>query len=527
MKTEPQTPKGKVTFKSYNQHQLTFLPPNLEELIPAKHLVRVVNEVIDGIDLKVLERSYVGGGASSYHPKMMLKVLVYAYSTKIYTSRKIAQALQESIHFMWLSAMQTPDFRTINNFRSGQLKPLLDEVFNQVLQFLFDNEYVRLEHYFVDGTKLRADANKYSYVWAKNTDRYKKAVQQKIKELLDHIEDENEQEQEEYGDENLEEFGDSSPLNSEEIRKKIAQINERLKEKQKDENTPKKQIRKLASDQKKLEQYAEKLEKYEHQEALLAGRNSCSKTDPDATFMELKDGQLLPCYNIINGTENQYIVHYTIEQSAGESQAFPGHMEKLKTRTSGKVPKSVTTDAGFGSEENYTYLDNEQIDNYVKYSGMHYENSRRYKENRFHKDHFPYDQQNDSFTCPNQQKLVYEKTLVRRNANGYGSQVRVYRSKGCKGCIYASQCKKGDNDRTLSISPDYEFYKHQVRLNYSTTTGTSMRKRRGWDVETPFGDIKHNQNYRRFRLRGLDKVNIEWGLLSISHNLRKVAIQMR
>lgn len=525
MKSEQTQSKGKVTFKSYDQNQLRFLPPSLEELIPARHLVRVVNQVIDRIDLRVLEQHYCGGGASSYHPKMMLKVVVYAYSTKIYSSRKIDQALQDSIHFMWLSAMQTPDFRTINNFRSSKLKPLIDDVFNQVLQFLIEHKYVRLEHYFVDGTKLRADANRYTHVWAKNTDRYKKGVQHKIKELLKQIDEENEKEQQEYGDAHLEEFGGNSSLTSEEIEKKAEQINERLRKKQ-NGGASKKELAKLTRDQKKLNQYAGKLEKYERQEQLLCGRRSYSKTDPDATFMRMKNDELLAAYNIIIGTENQYIVNYTVEQSPSEVQAFTAHMEKLTTRTQGKLPENVIGDATYGSEQNYDYLEQRTIGNYLKYSGIYYEQTKKYRENRFHKDHFDYDSQTDSFTCPNGQQLVFEQQTTKKNASGYQNNIRIYRSKGCGGCPYQQACKRGSGDRQIKFSPKYEAYKKQVRYNFNTTTGLKMRKRRGWDVETPFGDIKHNQNYRRFRLRGLDKINIEWGLLSISHNLRKVAIQM-
>ena len=515
-----QSPKGQVTFKPYPQHQLMLLPPNLEELITPNHLVRVVNQVVDRLDLRTLEKAYPGGGASNYHPKMMLKVLIYAYCTKIYSSRKIDRALQESIHFMWLSGMQQPDFRTINNFRVGPLKTLIDEVFNQVLFFLIENQYVRLEHYFVDGTKLRADAYKYSYVWAKNTDRYKKGVEEKIKELLKQIDAENEREQAEYGDKHLEEFGEESPLSSEQIRKKAEQINEKLKK-----NPPGgKSQRKQQSQQRKLQQYADKLAKYEKQESILKGRSSYSKTDHDATFMRMKDDQLLPGYNVINGTENQFIINYTISQSAAEQRQFVTHMDQLKVRTKGWLPNTVTTDAGFGSEQNYDYLSKEQIGNYVKYSGYYYEQTKKYRDNPFHKDHFEYDKQSDTFTCPNGQQLPFKKQTIKRNANGYPAKIRVYQSLGCGGCPYASLCKKGNADRIIKFSPRFEAYKQQIRDNFNTPEGQKMKKRRGWDVETPFADIKHNQNYRRFRLRGIKKVHIEWGLLSISHNIRKLAI---
>ena len=165
---------GKVTFRDYHQHQILLLPPSLEELIGPKHLVRVVNEFTDRIDFKVLEQGYKGGGASNYHPRMMLKVLLYAYSTKLYSCRKIDQALGQHIHFMWLSGMQRPDFRTINNFRSGTLKSLVEKIFGDFLNLLIEDGYVRLENYFVDGTKLQADANRHTAVWAKNTNDIRK-----------------------------------------------------------------------------------------------------------------------------------------------------------------------------------------------------------------------------------------------------------------------------------------------------------------------------------------------------------------
>ena len=185
---------GKVVFKDYNQHQISLLPPSFEELISAKHLVRIVNSVIDRVNLKTLEQSYKGGGASTYHPRMMLKILVYAYSVKTYSCRRIDQALGQDIHFMWLSGMQRPDFRTINNFRSGPLKSILENVFREVLDFLIEQGYVKLENYFVDGTKLQADANKYTAVWAKNTARYKEGLQEKVKTLFKEIDAENQQE---------------------------------------------------------------------------------------------------------------------------------------------------------------------------------------------------------------------------------------------------------------------------------------------------------------------------------------------
>jgi len=274
--TEDTEKSGKVVFKDYPQRQILLLPPSLEELIGPKHLVRVVNEVIERIDLKILEKGYKGGGASNYHPRMMLKVLVYAYSTKLYSCRRIDQALGQDIHFMWLSGMQRPDFRTINNFRGGTIKPIIEKIFGEVLNFLMDQGYVKLENYFVDGTKLQADANRHTAVWAKNTERYKEKLQTKVKELLTHIDEQNRREDEQYGDKQNESEGQDSTLTSEQIDQKANQINEQLTL-----PTTREQQKKTLRVQRKLRQAAQKMQHYEDQEKILAGRNSYSKTDSD------------------------------------------------------------------------------------------------------------------------------------------------------------------------------------------------------------------------------------------------------
>ncbi len=156
--------------------QPMLLPPSLEEMIPAGHMVRIVNEFIETIDLSALIATYKVGGTSSYHPKMLLKVLVYAYTKKIYSSRMIAAALQENIHFMWLSGGNRPDFRTINRFRGERLAETIQEVFAKLVLYLASRGYIDLSHYFTDGTKIEANANKFSYVWKKSTSRYQQGL---------------------------------------------------------------------------------------------------------------------------------------------------------------------------------------------------------------------------------------------------------------------------------------------------------------------------------------------------------------
>ncbi len=390
---------SKPRFMEYNQHQIMLLPPSIEEMLPEKHIVRTVNKVIEEMNIEALISTYKGGGRSSYSPLMLLKVMVYAYVMKIYSSRRIAKALREDINFMWLSGMQRPDFRTINNFRSGRLKGVIDKVFSSMIIFLTESKYIKLEDYFVDGTKIEANANRYSYVWSKNTQRYKAATKEKIKELLKEIEKINQEEERKYGEKDLEELGDDAEISSEKIEEQveklnkiISQIGEKPKGKKKDKNSGQKK-RKLKSAVNKLSnKYFPKLRKYEEQEKIEGPRSSYSKTDTDATFFRNKTEQLLPGYNVIIGTEEQIIVNYSLHQKASEVDKFIPHMEKLKKITNGRNPVRAIGDGTYGSEENYDFLKKEKIGSYLKYPGFYQETTGQAEKKRFGRINFIYNQ---------------------------------------------------------------------------------------------------------------------------------------
>ena len=173
--------KAKVVFKTYDQSQLSLLPPSYDDLVPVNHPVRIVNTIIDQIDISALERSYKGGGTSSYHPRMLLKVIIYAYLRNMYSSRKIEQALQENIHFMWLSGQSKPDHNTINDFRGKRLKGKFKNIFNQVVLLLADQGVLSLKELFVDGTKIEANANRFTFVWGKSIKNSKERIKDRLK----------------------------------------------------------------------------------------------------------------------------------------------------------------------------------------------------------------------------------------------------------------------------------------------------------------------------------------------------------
>jgi len=513
--------KHKTNFREYNQGQGMLFPPYLEELIPENHLVRSVNDIVDHLNPKRLYDRFKEEGNPAYHPKMMLKVLIYAYCIKIYTCRKIARALRQDVTFMWLSGSQRPDYITVNRFRSDYLKDVLEDVFTEVLEFLYDHEYIRFEDYYVDGSKIEANANKHSYVWKKNVERYKSAVKKRVKGLLQEIEELNKQEDIEYGEKDLEELGQESQITSEKVKKVAAKINKALEKKGSNE-IKKKNNREIKSCINKLKKETEKLASYEEKEAILGERNSYSKTDHDATFMKTKDGQLKPNYNIQISTENQFLTNYSVSQNASDSASFGDHTDKIANRGEEFIPATYTGDSGYGCEENYESLEELGIESYLKNSTFHHEETSAYRNNIFHKDNMAYDVENDCFTCPSGKKIKFKEEREVKKATGYLAKIRHYECEDCDGCPLKSKCTTSKTNRTISVNRKLEAYKEKMRVNLNSEKGLYLRKRRGIEVETFFGDLKYNQEFRRFFLRGLEKVNTELGWLGISYNLRKV-----
>jgi len=509
-----QNNKSKVIFKDYSPNQILLLPPSLEEMIDPNHPVRVVNQVIDSLDIDLLIKKFKGGGCSSYHPRLLLKLLVYGYLSNQYSSRKIEQASKQNIHFMWLSAMSYPDHNTINRFRSDRLKGVLREVFSQVVLLLVEKGIITLKEAYLDGTKIEANANRYTFVWGRSISKSKDRIKKQLDELWSYAESVAREELENNEPDSFEKIDQQSVL------KTIESIDKALKGKQVD----KKVKQKLNYARKN---WSENLKKYEEQEKTLGKRNSYSKTDPDATFMRMKEdhmlnGQLKPGYNWQISTENQYILGYTIHQTTNDTNTLPAHMESLK-ESLGKMPDTLVADAGYGSEENYEYLENNDVEAFVKYQYFHKEQSKKWREDPYRTENLPYDENDDRYTCPMGQKMNFIGEKVRISDNGYKQVNRLYQSQDCKGCPVREACNKSKGNRKIEINPRLSYYKSIMRERLTSERGRKYRSQRPVDVEAVFGIIKGNRNYRKFLLRGLEKVEIEVGLLAISHNLSKIA----
>lgn len=508
-----------MRFKHYNQQQTVLLPYSFDDLIPAKHPVRIVDQVVESINIQPLLKAYSKEGTPGYHPKMLLKVMLYAYMTNVYSSRKIELALRENINFMWLTSMTVVDHNTINRFRSNKLKDSFKEIFKQVVLMLASEGLVDLKQIYTDGTKIEAQAGRYTFVWGKSIKTNKAKMLTQLEELWNYAQSlDNE-------DDPTPEPTEFKEISKEVIDKTVAKIDAKLSGNKKASSKAKAKLRYIKNN------FNDNLEKYEKQEAILGERNSYSKTDTEATFMRMKEdhmlnGQLKPAYNAQISTQNQVIVHYTIHQNPTDTKTLKPHLENFEQifgKKTFKNLKEITADAGYGSEENYDYLEKKKLKAFVKYNTFEKEQDQNYqkKYKAFSKENLYYNKEEDYYVCPMGQKMLKTHENQKKTAGGYAQTLSHYQAKNCEGCPMRSQCFKAKGNRSIERNHNLERHKERTRELLLSEIGIQRRKQRSADVEPVFAHLKHNNGFRRFSLKGLQKVELEFGLMALGHNLRK------
>jgi hypothetical protein len=301
----------------------------------------------------------------------------------------------------------------------------------------------------------------------------------------------------------------------------VAKLNDVLAQ-----STSAKEKQKAQSLKKELQGQQDKIEKYERQLETCQQRSGYNSTDEDATALRMKNEELLPAYNVLAGSEEQFIVGLSVHQNGNDAACFAEHLQALE-RQAPALPGAIVADSIFGTEQNYDLLDQNRIGNYMKFPSFHHEGSKSYEENAFAKENFAYDVLTDTYQCPAGKLLIYQQSVEVEAKSGYVSQVKQYESEGCGGCPFYEQCCKSrkQNNRTITVSEKLEAYKEQARANLKSERGIELRKLRGVEIESCFGDIKHNMGFRRLHLRGKKKVNTEFILLAMAHNVRKVHIK--
>lgn len=503
---------AKLAIKSDNRKQNLLLPPSLDELVPENHMVRVVDAVIDRLDISDILSTYRGGGNSAFNPRMMLKVLVFAYLSNVYSSRRIEDLLRRDVCFMWLAGMRRPDFRTINYYRGKRLKEGFDAVFTQVVRLLHEEGFVSLKVQYIDGTKIESVANKYTFVWRGSVEKYDARLKAKTEALLRQIEQSHAVENQENPV--------SEELTAEEVAERVGRIREKV-----DADNLSKEERKAL---KQIETDAvPRMNRYKEQLETMGSRNSYSRTDPDATFMRMKEdamlnGQLKPGYNVQISTENQFITNFGIYQRPTDTLTMISYLESFKTRY-GMQSEEIVADSGYGSEENYGYMFSNGMTPYVKYNMFHVEQRRGYRNNPFRVPNLFYNHDDDFYVCPMGQKMKFIRQEKRHTASGYQQTVSVYRASRCEGCPLRGQCHKSRRDRQIEVNHTLDDYKGRARELLTSEQGLKHRSKRPIEPEAVFGQIKECGRFRRLRLKGLTGAKIDFGLKALAHNLRKLA----
>ena len=509
----------KLHTKSYSNNDRLFFLLNPNEDIAENEPVRIVDAVVESLDLSEFKKLYREKGRCPYHPKMMLKIILYAYMNNIYSCRKIEKSVQRDIHYIWLAAQERPDFVTINRFRN-RVKKEINNIFTQVVLLLADRGFITLDVEYIDGTKIESKANKYTFIWRKTVEKNRAKLQEKIRILLQQID-------EVIAQDNAAE-SEKMEFTAEALNSLIGDLKDALAaETQPTDKEQKKQRREKKKQIKELEKHRDKLDEYDSRLEQIGERNSMSKTDHYATFMRMKEdamnnGQTKPGYNLQISAENQFITDFALFPNPTDTLTLIPFFNSFLDRY-GHLPSVAVADSGYGSEENYRFMDEAGMEAYVKYNRFHLEQRPRYKPNPFHHDNFHYNADEDYYICPMGQHMTRIGTAHSKTASGYRSESARYRAQNCKGCPLRCLCYKARDDRrTIEVNHRLNQYKRKARELLTSEEGLKHRGRRCIEPEAVFGQMKFNMAYRRFRHFGKDKVTMDFAFFAIAFNIKKM-----
>ena len=517
-------PSQSYHFRPYSPNQTILFPQRIDKDIAENDPVRLISSIVESLDLSAFRKLYRERGRSPYNPKMLLKVVIYAYMNNIYSCRKIEKALKRDVHFIWLAGYEQPDFITINRFRN-RVKNEINNVFTQLVLLLSAKGFVTLDVEYIDGTKIESKANKYTFVWRKTVEKNRARLMEKIKVLLEQVDDAIAQDK--AADDETVSF---TPETLTEIAGELRQsLSELPAPKDKE---AKKAIREKKKNIKKIEQMCDKLSEYDFHLKTLGERNSYSKTDPDATFMRMKEdamnnGQTKPGYNLQIATEEQFITDFGFFHNPTDTLTMIPFLNSFSERY-GHMAKEICADSGYGSEESYAFMETNDMEAYVKYNLFHKEQKRAFKKDIFRIENLFYNPAGDYFVCPMGQHM--ERIGVRRGktGSGYLTESVVYRAQRCEGCPLRWGCyKRRQGNREIEVNHQLMEYKRKACERLTSEKGLEHRSKRPIEPEAVFGQMKYNMGYKRFRHFGKDKATMDFAFFAIAFNLKKMAAKMR
>ena len=515
-----------------NGYQL-WIPLDCSIKIPKDDPVRLLSAVTERMNYRKIMAAYSRYGRIEYSPKILTKVLVYGYMRKIISSRKIEQACKENICFMYLlEGQKAPDHNTISRFRSKILVGEAgQELLRQLTEMLAEAGLIDLKAVFIDGTKIEANANKYSFVWRKGQVKKLAKLNERIRAELPEL---------------LKKSGIRFHIGETVQLRELKKLRKRLKAKCRERDVSfvygkgnhKDILQKLTE---KTEDWIAKYKQYIADIHICGDRNSYSRTDHDATFMHMKEdhmrnGQLKPGYNVNVATSNEFIIGTYISPDRSDVQTLIPFMEQLTTTYSGHVIEKTTVDSGYESEENYCWFEEHQgMELYVKPSNHEIKKSKKYRTDISRRENMQYDSEADAYTCAcgKQIRASYEKHS--RSASGLELTTTVYECADCDGCPMKEKCIRScgskkpleERHKVLYVSKRFARQREEMEKKITTDEGILLRVNRSIQAEGTFAFAKEDMEFRRFLTRGKKKVAAEWLLLSLAINILKLHFKIQ
>ena len=512
----------KNTDKNYTPIQMK-LPVDLERIIKINDPVYSFSEVMAHIDLQkyfVVEKEHETG-RPRYDREKLLKIVLFAFMEHGYCSVRFIEKLCETdIRFIWmLEEENAPSHMTISNFINKELSGSMDQIFNDINSYIFAQEKVDTDHVYIDGTKIEANANKYTWVWKKSCIKSRNKVFDKLTSLIQEMNeivafyrratfDARQEYTIEYVDFILASFLKAVGMTEADF------VHGKGKRKTAFQGL----YEKVLDCRKKLKEYAYKIS------VCGDSRNSYSKTDHDATFMRfkkdhMKNDQLLPGYNLQMVICDELIAHYGVYAFASDTDCFQPLMDGFYKRY-GFYPQYPVADAGYGSFNNYLYCEQHGMEKYMKFTMYEKETKdSKYRDNPYRASNFAIDHEG-YMVCPNGKRFYFLRTVPVKG-NKFGRTEEHYQCEDCTGCPYREKCHKSAKNRIVHINEELTKFHSEVLSNLNCVHGALLRMNRSIQAEGTFGGIKWNKGYKRLRRRGIDGVILELGLISCGFNLYK------
>ena len=487
------------------------IPMEFEVFIPDNDCVRLISQFVEEMDLTALYGTYERMPSEKYaSPTVLLKILLYAYhERKEISSRVIEKNCRRDINYMYLlEGAPAPDHATIARFRTEHFAKCSQEMLSHMTHMLYDLDQITDTEVFIDGTKIEADANRYTFVWKKSVTKHQARHLQRTALLVEDI---------------IQRY-DLKPIRNRQVKKK--HVKGTLKKLKKlafeaglefvsGRGCKKTQLQR---DIETLEEALDKIKEYESKLHICGNRNSYSKTDNDATFMHMKDdhmmnGQLKPAYNVQHAVNSGFIAAVGL---------FPNPTDVLTFKF-----KRIVADAGYESEENLKYLEKEGIEAYIKPANYEQIGTKKFAAQIGKKENMSYDSNEDCYICHNGKKIRKVKTRLVKTGSGYLREETHYRCSDCEGCPYRTECMPGKNwkkpvekrFKKLVVSREFERLRKKEYELIETKEGKKLRMNRSIQAEGGFGDIKGDSEFTRFLCRGKENVMAEYILFAMAHNL--------